>query len=95
MDHRLDVPLDLVLLMLVGCVGLSLDAVLGVVRAYLSRLERGENVGVDDRDLDAVLLVVITAEHNIRIRSYYRPIEELRTEHAARLAANEHDRSPT
>ena len=57
-DHRLDAPLDLVLLMLVRCAGLSLDAVLGVVRAYLPRLERGEVVGADDRDLDAVILVV-------------------------------------
>ncbi len=39
-------------------VGLSLDAVLGVVRAYLPRLERCEIVGSDDLDLDAVLLVV-------------------------------------
>ena len=38
---------------------------------------------------------MITADYHIRIRSYYRPIEELQTEHAARPAANEYDRSPT
>ena len=44
--------------MLVGCAGLSLDTVLGVVRAYLPRLECSEVVGSYDLDLDSVSLVV-------------------------------------
>jgi hypothetical protein len=44
--------------MLVGSTGLSLDAVLGVVRAYPPRFDCGEGVGADDLDLDSVLLVV-------------------------------------
>ena len=43
---------------LVGCAGLCLDAVLGVVRVCLSRLDRCKVVGPDNLDLDAVLLVV-------------------------------------
>ena len=57
-DHHLDVPLDSVLPVLVGCAGLSLDTVLGVVRAYLPRLECSEVVGSDDLDLNSVSLVV-------------------------------------
>ena len=45
---------------LVGCAGLSLDAVLGVVRAYLPRLECSKVVGSDNLDLDSVSLVVQT-----------------------------------
>ena len=49
--------------MLVGCAGLSLDTVLGVIRAYLcEELEHSEVIGADDLDLDAVLLVV-QADH--------------------------------
>jgi hypothetical protein len=44
--------------MLVGCAGLSLDTVIGVVRAYLPRLECGEVIGSYDVDLDSVSLVV-------------------------------------
>ena len=44
--------------MLVGCARLSLDAVIGVVRAYLPRLECSEVVGLDDPDLNCVSLVV-------------------------------------
>ena len=44
--------------MLVGCAGLSLDTVLGVVRAYLPRLECGKVVGSYDLDLNSVSLVV-------------------------------------
>ena len=44
--------------MLVGCAGLSLDAVLGVVRAYLPRLECSEVIGSDNLYLDSVSLVV-------------------------------------
>ena len=47
--------------MLVGCAGLSLNTILGVVRAYLSRLEcSSEVVGSNDLDLDSVSLVVQT-----------------------------------
>ncbi len=48
--------------MLVGCAGLlSLDTVLlGVVRAYLPRLECSEVVGSNNLDLDSVSLVVQT-----------------------------------
>ncbi len=44
--------------MLVGCAGLSLYTVIGIVRAYLPRLECSEVVGSDDLDLDPVSLVV-------------------------------------
>ncbi len=44
--------------MLVGCAGLSLDTVLGVVCIYLSRLECSEVVGSNDLDLDSVSLAV-------------------------------------
>ena len=59
-DHRLDIPLDWVLPVLVGCVGLSLNTVLGLVRAYLPRLECSKVVGSNDLDLDFVSLVVQT-----------------------------------
>ena len=41
--------------MLVGCAGLSLDTVLGIVRSYLPRLECGEVNGPNDLDLDSVV----------------------------------------
>ena len=44
--------------MLVGCAGLSFNTILGVVRAYLLRLECGEVVGSNELDLDLVSLVV-------------------------------------
>ena len=46
--------------MLVGCAGLSLNTVLGVVRVYLPRLECSKVVGSDNLDLDSVSLVVQT-----------------------------------
>ena len=46
--------------MLVGCAGLFLNTVLGVVSADLSRLECSEVVGSNDLDLDSVSLVVQT-----------------------------------
>jgi hypothetical protein len=46
--------------MLVGCAGLSHDTVLGVVRAYLPRLECSEVVGSYDLDLDSVSLIAQT-----------------------------------
>ena len=46
--------------MLVGFAGLSLNTVLGVVRAYLPRLECSEIVGSNDLDLDSVFFVVQT-----------------------------------
>jgi len=41
---------------LVGCAGLSLDAVFGVVRAYLPILEGSKVVGSNDVDLIPCLL---------------------------------------
>ena len=46
--------------MLVGRAGLSLDTVLGVVRANLPGLKSSEVVGSNDLDLDSVSLIVQT-----------------------------------